>query len=296
LVKSVCRDNKSCKSLIWLPAHTLNTIITTMTQPLPFRYLPKLQYPILLFVSLCLAVPCQGDLITDGDFSSGVISDFENQFVFGEHDMGWGTKNDHWSVDTNGAAVRAMNASAGAAGLAQVNTVMMETGNEYELSLDWTADASATTADDLDLNVYVVAWMEGTSPTGSGDTGNRFFTGLNFQSRQSRVIGTGGSWTDLNDGSSHGGNANADAFVINGTAGTTVSSTFTLNFGGLNIEDFDYFGIKIQTDPNSTSGGGGSIDNIVLEDVSAVPEPSSLLVLFGVFAAGTCMRKRQLRI
>jgi hypothetical protein len=250
----------------------------------------------LIFVflfSAIFAASCEADLVTNGDFSSGTISDFENHLVFSEHDSGWGTKNAHWSINGSGAAERAITAAAGDAGLAQVNTVMMETGNQFELCLDWTADVDATTADDLNLNVYVVAWKEGTAPTGSGDTGNRFFTGLNFQSAQSRVVGTGGSWTDLSDGSVHGGNATADPFVISGTAGTTVGSSFTLNFGADSVEDFDHFGIKIQA-PTGNSGGGGTIDNIVVKDLSVVPEPSSLLVMIGVFLAGVGCRRRKL--
>lgn len=248
----------------------------------------------LLLLSACFASPCHADLVVNGDFSSGAISDFENQMVFNEHDLGWGTKNALWSINASGEAERALSGAGAGAGLAQVNTIMMETGNEYELCLDWTADAGATITDDLDLSVYVVAWKAGTSPTGSGDTGQRFFTGLNFESRQSRVIGTGGSWTDLNDGSVQTGNGNADAFTINGSAGTTVSSTFTLNFGADSIEDFDFFGIKIQSVFGTDGGGGGTIDNIVVKDVSVVPEPSSLLVVAGMVMVGMCGRRKKL--
>ncbi|TWT81413.1 hypothetical protein CA13_28660 [Planctomycetes bacterium CA13] len=219
------------------------------------------------------------DLVTNGDFASATPGGNDNHVLFDDLDNGWMVKGNPAGWDLTGGSAEYTGTGANKSGLGQASSITIETGSDYTLSFDWTPVAGA-----LDLNYTVAAWKAGTAPAAD----NRFFTGLNFISQQSRVIGTGGSWTDLNDGSSHTTNANAALNTYTGTAGVATTGTLALNFGGDSIEDFDYIGVKFWS--GDATVAGGVLNNVAI--VTAVPEPSSLAVI-GFCGLGLLIRRRK---
>lgn len=238
---------------------------------------------ILLTSSLvgALALTASADLVVNGDFAADSVSASNNielsQIIGGTSD--WTGR--AWS--SAGGVLTSTGADGGLDGsMAQVNAITTETGSVFNLTFDWTAAAGAT-GDALNVNVAVYAWDV------NGTGGARFLNGTNGTTLQARVVGDGTSdWTDLGDGSNHSTNALGDPFTVTGTASTVVNSVFSLNFGGANIEDFDYIGIRIRHGETGAFSGG-IIDNVAI----AVPEPSTYALLGGLAALGFVMTRRR---
>lgn len=244
---------------------------------------------LLIAQSASAAVLLNGDFSTDadptitpsatnpvGNLSSG------NSFDSGEQNTGWVGSRNGWTI-SGGVATRDDD-NTNDQPLVQVASVPNTlTGNQYNLTFDWTPAAGATGAA-LDLTVIVAGYIQGSDPIPAG---RAFFDGINFSTDEIRPVGgTGSSFVDLFDGSSSTGNSDADQFVFTGTDGMATTAEFTLDFGTNNIEDFDFLGLRFEVGDNTSIGG-------VLDNVSfnAIPEPSSTLLL-GLGALGFMGRKR----
>ncbi|MFD2255773.1 PEP-CTERM sorting domain-containing protein [Luteolibacter algae] len=236
--------------------------------------------------SLVISAGSQAALLINGDFSNTSIngaSGGPNHLQYNALGLGWTVKN---STAWSAAAENATKTGDNQFGIAQANMITTETGSNFTISFDWTAPAAALTADNLTLDILVVAHKLGTDPLAD----DRFFTGLNFESYQSRAVGTGGTWIDLSDGSVKTGNGNSGGFTAVGVAGATMNFSRQLNFGGTNIEDYDVLSVKFFYGGPAASDaiGGGIIDNVTI----SVPEPS-VLGLSSLGIAGLLIRRRR---
>ncbi len=228
----------------------------------------------------------QADLVANGDFTAATLGNSQ-RLEFQNVDQGWFGRGPGWVLDGATAAFTnpTLNGSGNGnrVGLAQASSITTETGADYTLSFDWTPAAAGGS---LDLNYIAAAWVEGATP-GATD---RLFNSLTLIDTRARQAGTGGSITDLVDGSVHTGDPLLDAGTLTGTAGVQSSGSLALNFGGSNIEDFDFIAVKFWVGDGTVAGG--TLDNVVIANTSAVPEPSSL-ALFGLCGLGLALRRKR---
>lgn len=222
------------------------------------------------------------DLIDDPNITA-ITTTGTNHGEYGHLDTGWSSKNNKsWEVDSSGAgAIRKANKGS----LYQLDSVGAHTGDDFTLCFDWTAAAGAT-GQDLLLSYSVVAWDDGGAPA-AADEMFRFVNGSG--STGSAGVSAGGSGIDLLTGSTFSGNTTANQInTATGTAGSLTTVQIGLNFGGLQIENYDFIGIRFDTDEGF--GVDGIIGGATIKDNSAaVPEPSSsgliglgIIALFGL--------------
>jgi len=225
---------------------------------------------------LTVAFSAQASLLLDGDFSGTSAFGNVNHYDYSMINSGWATKGSAWTR-LSGAAVNTTDTLNNERHLAQIVSIGVATGSQYQLTFDWTAPASATVPDSLGLTYTVVAWKAGAAPAAA----DRLFEFINntvqaTKANQANGGGTDGNMIDLLDGTEYPGttasfNATPGTFV--GTAGVLKSATVNLNFGTSSIENFDYIGVRFFTGNDTTENpGGGILDNVVIQ---AVPEPNT---------------------
>ena len=153
-------------------------------------------------------------------------------------------------------------------------------------------DTRHTRRPGLGIDYLIVGW-KGVDDLAIADT-DRWFTGINFISRQTRSPGGSTKVDLLNNNDMGGGNDNASFGTLFGTAGSTVSEDLTLNLAE-DVSNYDYIGIKFSINGaadaslETLSAHGSIIDNVSL---TVIPEPATL-GLIASFGAGVLFIRRR---
>lgn len=231
-----------------------------------------------LAMGLLVAVSSFGSLLVNGDMSDGsVVESGNSNLDYDEIGLGWiSTQDAGPTYSIAGGVLRASSENNDA--ISQINAVTTETGSQLLFRFDYTPDALAGTVSQLKLHYQLVGWHAGTGTLADGDI---LFDLINGDNNNASVIGVGGTWVDLLDGTVQSATTAASEEYVIGEAGllSEFSRTIDLSTYGAghdDVADYDYIGVRFHL----AEAEGNQLDNVSLV---AIPEPATLglISLFG---------------